>query len=85
MERTALANRWQADWLPEEAKRILAAMPAEERNSQPAVLALAAAALCITRDDYVNALSALGKARQLTEDPRVLRIIELTTAQVPQG
>ena len=68
----------------EEAKRALAAIPAAERNANPAVLAIAAAALCIARDDYANALNALHKARQLTDDPRLLRIVELTTAQVPQ-
>jgi len=69
----------------EEAKRALSAIPAGERNANPAVLALAAAALCIARDDFANALSALGKARQLTDDPRLLRIVELTEAQVPRA
>jgi hypothetical protein len=68
----------------EEAKRALAAIPAEERNANPAVLAIAAAALCIARDDFTNALTALNKARQLTDDPRLLRIVELTASQVPQ-
>lgn len=69
----------------EEAKRALGAIPAEERNANPAVLAIAAAALCIARDDFASALSALGKARQLTDDPRLLHIVELTAAQVPQA
>jgi hypothetical protein len=69
----------------EEAKRALASIPAAERNANPAVLALAAAALCIARDDYANALTALNKAKQLTDDPRLLRIVELTAAQVPAG
>lgn len=67
----------------EEAKKALAAIPAEERNAQPAVLAIAAAALCIARDDYANALTALGKARQLTDDTRLLRIIDLVAQKVP--
>jgi hypothetical protein len=74
-----LIHAGQAD----EAKKALAAIPAEERNKQPAVLAIAAAALCIARDDYKNAFTALGKARQLTDDPRLLRIIELVGQKVP--
>lgn len=67
----------------EEAKTALAAIPAAERNAQPAVLGITAAALCISRGDFANALTALGKARQLTDDPRMLRIVELIAQKIP--
>jgi hypothetical protein len=67
------------------AKQSLAGIPAEERNAYPAVLAIVAAAMCVASDDYTRAASALDKARQLTGDPRLLRIAELVEQRLPKG
>jgi hypothetical protein len=69
----------------EAAKKALGGISADERNAQPAVLAVTAGALCIGRADYANARTALDKARQLTDDPRLLRIVEMVAARVPEA
>ena len=65
----------------EEAQRRLRAIPEEELSAQPAVVALVASALFVQRGDFEAALRALERARSLTDDPRLLRIIQLVGAQ----
>jgi len=65
----------------EEAQRRLRAIPEEELSAQPAVVALVASALFVQRGDFEAALKALERARTLTDDPRLLRIIQLVGAQ----
>lgn len=66
----------------DEAQRRLQALPGAELEEQPAVVAIAAAALCTQRNDYSSALQALKRARELTDDPRLLKVIHLVEAQV---
>jgi hypothetical protein len=65
----------------EEAQRRLRAIPEEELSAQPAVVALVASALFVQRGDFEAALKALERARTLTDDPRLLRIIQMVGAQ----
>ena len=78
LEVIGLIHQGQGD----EAQRRLQALPSEELAEQPAVVAIAAAALCTQRDDYASALRALERARELTDDPRLLKVIQLVEAQV---
>jgi hypothetical protein len=66
----------------EDAQRELYALPEEELASQPAVVALVAAALFVQRGDYENGLQALQRARELTDDPRIMHVIQLVAAQM---
>lgn len=66
----------------DEAERELRRLPEAELASQPGVVALVAAALCVQRGDYANGLKALGRARSLTGDARLLRVMELVEAQM---
>lgn len=60
----------------ESAQALLQEIPTEERNSQPAVVALAAAAMCIQREDYGTAAKALERARSFTSDPRLAKVLD---------
>jgi hypothetical protein len=66
----------------DEAQRRLQALPGAELEEQPAVVAIAAAALFAQRDDYSSALHTLQRARELTDDPRLLKVIQLVEVQV---
>jgi hypothetical protein len=63
------------------AQKLLRSVPQKELAEQPASVALVAAALCIERGDFQAALKALGRARQLTDEARLLKVIELVEAQ----
>ncbi|GEM_PF-2557598 len=65
----------------ETAQRELQALPQEELASQPAVVALVAAALFVQRGDLEAGLKALKQARGLTDDPRLLKLISLLESQ----
>lgn len=65
----------------EEAQRKLHSLPETELAGQPAVVALVAAALFIQRGDYAAGLKAVNKARKLTDDPRLQRLIQLIEKQ----
>jgi len=60
----------------DEAQKELQSIPPDERNSQPAVVALAAAALFIQRGDFTSGLKALKQAKSFTTDPRLTQVIE---------
>jgi hypothetical protein len=64
------------------AQQELYALPEEELSAQPAVVMLAAAALFTQRGEYARALTALGRARELTNDTRLLRVIQLLETQL---
>jgi hypothetical protein len=66
----------------EEAQRELYSLPEEELTAQPAVVALVAAALFVQRGDYEHGLQALQRARELTNDPRIMHVIQLVGAQM---
>jgi len=66
----------------EAAQRELHALPEEELAEQPAIVALVAAALFVQRGDYEHGLQALQRARELTDDPRIMHVIQLVAAQV---
>lgn len=66
----------------DEAERELRHLPEAELAAQPGVVALVAAALCVQRGDYANGLKALRRARSLTGDARLLRVMELVEAQM---
>ena len=68
----------------EEAQRQLHSLPETELAGQPAVVALVAAALFIQRGDYAAGLKAVNKARRLTDDPRLQRLIQLIEKQTTQ-
>lgn len=63
------------------AQRELRRIPEEELARQPEVVALVAAALCVQRGDYATGLKALERARTLTDDPRLLRVMQLIEEQ----
>ncbi len=65
----------------DEAQRELRRIPDEQLAQQPEVVALVAAALCVQRGDYATGLKALERARTLTNDPRLLRVIQLIEEQ----
>lgn len=65
----------------EQAQRMLQSLPAEELAAQPAVVALVAAALCVQRGDPTAGLKALRRAKELTQDPRLLKAIRLVEQQ----
>ena len=65
----------------ETAQQELQALPQEELASQPAVVALVAAALFVQRGDLKAGLMALRQARGLTDDPRLLKLISLLEKQ----
>ena len=65
----------------EQAQRELQALPAEEIAGHPAAVALVAAALCIQRGDVPSGLEALERARELTDDPRLLKVLALVAGQ----
>lgn len=69
----------------EEAQGRLQAIPAEERNAQPAVVALAAAAMCLQRGDYATATKALERARSFSRDPRLDRVLEKVAERAQAG
>lgn len=69
----------------DEAQRRLQEMPAEERNTQPAIVALAAAAMCMQRGDYTTAAKALERARSFSSDPRLLRVLERVSERAAAG
>jgi hypothetical protein len=60
----------------DEAQKELQSISSEERNAQPAVVALAAAALFIQRGDFASGLKALKQAKSFTSDPRLTQVIE---------
>ena len=66
----------------DEAHRAMRELPPEELREQPAVVALVAAALCVQRGDYSSGLTALTKARTLTDDPRLLRVMQAIEKQM---
>jgi hypothetical protein len=66
----------------DEAHRKMRELPAEELREQPAVVALVAAALCVQRGDYSSGLTALTKARSLTDDARLLRVMQAIESQI---
>jgi hypothetical protein len=63
------------------AQRELRRIPEEHLAQQPEVVALVAAALCVQRGDYATGLKALERARTLTNDPRLLRVMQLIEEQ----
>lgn len=65
----------------ETAQQELQALPQQELASQPAVVALVAAALFVQRGDLKAGLKALRRARGLTDDPRLLKLISLLEEQ----
>ena len=66
----------------EQAQQELYALPEDELSAQPAVVMLAAAALFTQRGEFARALTALGRARELTNDSRLLRVIQLLETQM---
>jgi hypothetical protein len=64
------------------AQQLLLSLPKEEMERQPGIVALAAATLCIQRGDLRGGLTALHRARQFTEDPRLLKVIERLEGQI---
>lgn len=66
----------------EEAQRQLYALPEEDLAAQPAMVAVVAAALFVERGDLELAIQALQRARELTDDPRVMQVIELLQRQM---
>jgi hypothetical protein len=66
----------------EAAQQELYALPEAELAAQPAIVALVAAALFVQRGDYEHGMQALQRARELTDDPRVMHVIQLVTAQM---
>jgi hypothetical protein len=66
----------------EEAQRELRRIPEEQLQEQPAVVALVAAALFVQRGDYATGLQALKRARTLTDDARLLRVMQLLEQQL---
>jgi uncharacterized coiled-coil protein SlyX len=65
----------------DEAQRRLYELPEAELAAQPAVVALVAAALFVQRGDLNHALQALSSARELTDDERLLHVIQLVEDQ----
>jgi hypothetical protein len=66
----------------EAAQQKLYRLPEQELAGQPAVVALVAAALFVRRGDYTAGLKAIGRARQLTNNPRLLALSKLIEKQV---
>ena len=67
-----------------EAQQELRSLPTEELAGQPAVVALVAAVLCIERGDFEAGLTALNRARQYSDDPKLQRVIDLVRKQAAQ-
>jgi len=65
----------------EAAQRRLHKLPEEELARQPAVVALVAAALFVERGDFAAGLKAIARARQLTDDPRLVKLTTLIENQ----
>jgi TolA-binding protein len=65
----------------ETAQQKLHKLPEEELARQPAVVALVAAALFVERGDYSAGLKAVARARQLTNDPRLVKLTQLIERQ----
>jgi hypothetical protein len=65
----------------EEAQALLQSMPQQELTAQPAIVALAAATLCLQRGDIAACLKALKRARGFTSDPRLLKVLERVEAK----
>jgi hypothetical protein len=66
----------------EEAHKAMRELPQEELAEQPAVVTLAVAALCVQKGDYAAGLKALERARSMTDDSRLLRVIQAVEAQL---
>ena len=66
----------------DDAQRELYALPEAELSAQPAVVALVAAALFVQRGEFEHGLQALQRARELTDDPRIVHVIQLIAAQM---
>ena len=67
-----------------EAQQELRKLATEELAAQPGVVALVAAVLCIERGDFEAGLTALNRARQFSDDPKLQRVIELVRKQAGQ-
>ena len=65
----------------EAAQTKLHSLPEDELASQPAVVALVAAALFVQRGDYDSGLKAVSRARQLTNDERLIKLTQLIEQQ----
>jgi hypothetical protein len=65
----------------EAAQTKLHSLPEGELASQPAVVALVAAALFVQRGDYDSGLKAVSRARQLTNDERLIKLTQLIEQQ----
>ncbi len=66
----------------EGAQKLLLSLTKEEMQRNTSVVALVAATLCIQRGDMSAGLQALQRARQFTDDARLLRVIDLVEAQI---
>ncbi|MCC7476835.1 hypothetical protein IT575_00120 [bacterium] len=66
----------------EGAQKLLLSLSKDEMARNTSVVALVAATLCIQRGDMNAGLTALQRARQFTDDPRLLRVIDLVEGQL---
>lgn len=64
------------------AQQELRSIPEEELAEDPAAVAIVAAALCAQRGDMTQALKALDHAKGLTNDERLLRVMERIRTQL---
>ncbi len=66
----------------EEAQKQITSLPREMLAEYPGIVALVAAAVRIKRGELEVARAALGKARELIEDQRLLRVIKFLEKQI---
>lgn len=65
----------------ESAQQKLQRVPEHELTGQPAVAAMVAAALFVQRGEFVAGLKAISRARQLTDNPRLITLTRMIEKQ----
>lgn len=66
----------------EGAQKLLLGLPKEEMERNTGVVAIVAATLCVQRGDLSGGLRAMQRARQVTDDPRLLKVIDMIESQL---